>query len=99
MLTIRVMTRADMAVTPGRKPDTRKDRSHQKIPHSWPGNCCSPELLATNQANAQQTVTIKRECANGICGQSKYYGGRGVSHYGVSFRGPLTTISRPIPAT
>jgi hypothetical protein len=33
-------------------------------------------LLATNQANAQQTVTIKRECANGICGQSKYYGGR-----------------------
>jgi len=32
-------------------------------------------LLATNQANAQ-TVSVKRECAHGVCGELKYYGGR-----------------------
>jgi hypothetical protein len=33
-------------------------------------------LLATNQASAEDPVTVKRVCANGVCGEAKYFGGR-----------------------
>lgn len=33
-------------------------------------------LLAANEANAQQTVTIKRKCINSTCAGAKYIGGR-----------------------
>lgn len=34
-----------------------------------------PLILAFSSANAQPVVTVKRDCANGVCGQAKYIGG------------------------
>ena len=32
--------------------------------------------ISNTDAKAENVVTIGRSCANGVCGQSKYYGGR-----------------------
>lgn len=33
-------------------------------------------VLACEQAVADSVVTVARKCINGVCGQSKYYGGK-----------------------
>jgi hypothetical protein len=33
-------------------------------------------LLATSQSKAEPVVTVPRICDNGVCGSSKYFGGR-----------------------
>jgi hypothetical protein len=32
--------------------------------------------ISSNDAKAESVITVRKACANGVCGQSKYYGGK-----------------------